>query len=116
MVAPFLHPSNRLCTPGRDNFSPTWLCNFWSHGLFAQRLGSAAYRHAGRHVIVDSGEPGTSKTCGDCGHWNADLGGNKTFHCTACGTMINRDLNGARNNFFAAYGAAQDIGWDGIHR
>ena len=88
----------------------------FSHGLFTQRLQCAAYRHAGRHVISDSGEPGTSKTCGDCGHWHAALGANKVFHCTACGTVVNRDLNGARNNFFAAYGAVRGIHWDGIQR
>ena len=88
----------------------------WSHGLFAQRLACAAYRHAGRHVLSDTGEPGTSKTCGDCGHWHAQLGAAKTFRCAACGTRVGRDLNGARNNFFAAFGAAMGMGWDGVHR
>jgi hypothetical protein len=88
----------------------------WSHGLFTDRLHSAAYRHAGRHVLSDTGEPGTSKTCGDCGHWNARLGADKTYTCTVCGTIVSRDLNGARNNYFAALGAAKGIGWDGVHR
>ena len=88
----------------------------WSHGLFTQRLHSAAYRHAGRYVLSDTGEPGTSKTCGDCGHWHAQLGGDKTYRCSRCGTVISRDLNGARNNFFAAFGSAVGVGWDGVQR
>ena len=88
----------------------------WSHGLFTQRLHSAAYRHAGRHVISDSGEPGTSKTCTDCGHWNANLGGDATCACSRCGTVVKRDLNGARNNFFHALNQASGVGWDGVHR
>jgi hypothetical protein len=27
---------------------------------------------------------------------------------------MSRDVNGARNNFFAAYGQARGIGWDGV--
>lgn len=44
------------------------------------------------------------------------LGAAKKFRCAACGTCVGRDLNGARNNFFAAFGAASGMGWDGIHR
>ena len=86
----------------------------WSHGLFTRRLQSAAYRFAGRHVIADSGEPGTSKTCAHCGHWHAALRANKVFNCPRCGVRMDRDVAGARNNFFAAYGRARGIGWDGL--
>jgi len=55
----------------------------WSHYLFRQRLKSASSRYAGRHVI-ECNEPGTSKTCGNCGFWNADLGGKKTYACPHC--------------------------------
>lgn len=85
----------------------------WSHGLFAQRLESASARYAGRCVITDSGEPGTSKTCTHCGHWNANLGGSSVYHCTECGISVDRDVAGARNNFLAAIGAAMGVGWDG---
>ena len=85
----------------------------WSHGLFAQRLESASARYAGRCVITDSGEPGTSKTCTHCGHWNANLGGSSIYHCTECGISVDRDVAGARNNFLAAIGAAMGVGWDG---
>ena len=84
----------------------------WSHYLFRQRLQSAASRYAGRHII-ECGEPGTSKTCSNCGFWHADLGGNKTFTCPRCEIVIDRDVAGARNNFLAAYGRAVGVGWDG---
>ena len=86
----------------------------WSHGLFTARLESAAFRYPGRHVISDSGEPGTSKTCAHCGRWNAALGGSAVFQCGGCGVRLNRDVAGARNNFFAAFGRACGMGWDGI--
>ena len=88
----------------------------WSHGRFERRLEAAAYRHPGRHVIVDSGEPGTSKTCTNCGHWNAGLGASRIFECAVCGVHVNRDVAGARNNFFAAYGRAMGVGWDRVER
>ena len=84
----------------------------WSHYLFRQRLTSAASRYAGRHII-ECGEPGTSKTCSNCGFWPAELGGNKTFTCPRCEIVIDRDVAGARNNFLAAYGRAVGVGWDG---
>lgn len=86
----------------------------WSHSLFIQRLQSAAFRYRGRHAIVDAGEPGTSKTCAHCGRWNADLGASSVLVCSNCGVQIDRDINGARNNFFAAYGIARGIHWDGV--
>jgi transposase len=84
----------------------------WSHYLFTQRLHSAAARYAGRCIITDSGEPGTSKTCTHCGHWDAGLGAKTKYECSRCGICLDRDVNGARNNFLAAYGAAVGIGWD----
>ena len=117
VIAPKLATSSMVPRDGRVFGAKTARAMLtWSHGLFTQRLHSAAYRHAGRHVLSDTGEPGTSKTCGDCGHWNAQLGGDKTYNCSRCGTVISRDLNGARNNFFAAFGAAVGVGWDGVRR
>jgi transposase len=85
----------------------------WSHGLFAQRLESAAARYAGRCVLTNTGEPGTSKTCTHCGFWDANLGANAVYDCPRCGVSVDRDVAGARNNFLAAYGAAVGMGWDG---
>jgi len=84
-----------------------------SHGMFTARLKSAASRYSGRYVIADTGEPGTSKTCTNCGFWHSDLGGSKTFKCPRCTICVDRDVNGWRGNLFAAYGKAVNVGWDG---
>jgi len=75
----------------------------WAHYEFRQRLISKSFKYAGRHVLVIN-EPGTSKTCGLCGTWNAELGGNKVFRCQSCLVEIDRDVNGARNNLMAQIG------------
>lgn len=85
----------------------------WSHYKYRQRLQWAATRYPGRYVI-ESREPGTSKTCTECGFWHADLKVNqKTFRCPRCEMEVNRDVAGARNNFFSEYGRAVGMGWDG---
>jgi len=84
------------------------------HYLFRQRLKSAASRYPGRHVY-ETTEPGTSKTCTNCGFWNTRLKlGDKVFDCPGCHIQVDRQLAGARNNFFAAYGMAIGRGWDGV--
>lgn len=75
----------------------------WGHYEFRQRLISKSFKYAGRHVIIIN-EPGTSKTCGICGAWNAELGGNKVFRCQSCHVELDRDVNGARNNLMAQIG------------
>jgi hypothetical protein len=86
----------------------------WSHRLFRQRLAYAAARYPGRHVF-ECKEPGTSGTCTLCGHWNSDLRlGDKVCCCPSCGVCVDRQLAGARNNFWAAYGMARGVGWDGV--
>ena len=85
----------------------------WSHSMFIDRLKSASARYAGRHVL-ETTEPGTSKTCTHCGAWKHDLEPrHKTYACARCGLSFDRQMAGARNNFFAAYGAAVNMGWDG---
>ena len=85
----------------------------WSHRLFRQRLAFAAARYPGRHVY-ECCEPGTSKTCTNCGAWKQDLRlGDKIYRCPRCKISVDRQLAGARNNFFAAYGMAIGVGWDG---
>ena len=39
----------------------------------------------------------TSKMCSICGNIKEDLGGNKVYKCTNCKTVMDRDVNGARN-------------------
>ena len=85
-----------------------------SPGLFIDRLGSCAVRYPGRHVIPDTGEPGTSGTVGCCGWWNTKLKvGMKDCACPKCNLVIDRQVNGARNNLLAAIGKAIGVGWDG---
>ena len=84
----------------------------WSHYKFRQRLISASARYEGRHVL-ETREPGTSKTCTQCGHWNASLAlGDEVFRCPNCALCVDRQLAGARNNFLAAYGCALGVYWD----
>ena len=87
-------------------------------GVFAndseELVEGAAFRYSGRHVCSDATEPGTSKTCGCCGWWHAQLGGHKKFRCESCGVRMDRDVNGARNNFLAYLGSRLDVGWDGV--
>lgn len=82
-----------------------------SHYKFNWRLQSAASRFPGRHVIDDTGEPGTSRTCANpnCGRWHVNLGGDHVFTCPHCGISLNRDDNGARGNLLAAYGKAVGV-------
>jgi putative transposase len=72
----------------------------WRHFMFRQRLSSKAEMDQSKHMRI-VGEPGTSKTCGNCGNWNANLGGKKVFFCRQCGVEMDRDVNGARNNLLA---------------
>ena len=86
----------------------------WSHYRYRQRLKSASARYAGRHII-ESREPGTSKTCTNCGFWHQGLQtGDKLYSCPRCRIVVDRQLAGARNNFFSEYGRAVGVGWDGV--
>ena len=114
VIAPKLQTQQMVPRDGRVFGSRTARAMYtWSHGLFAQRLESAAARYAGRCVITTLGEPGTSKTCTHCGRWKADLGGAECYECDRCGVCYDRDVGGARNNFLAALGIAMGVGWDG---
>lgn len=87
----------------------------WCHRQFFDRLTHASKRYAGKYVL-EVREPGTSKTCTNCGSWKANLGGSHVYKCTQCGICVNRDVAGARNNFFAAFGEVQNIPWDQVER
>ena len=98
----------------RISSKTTRLMLTWSHYHFVQRLKHASARKAGCHVI-ECKEPGTSKTCTNCGFWKANLRvQDKRFNCPRCGIVVDRQLAGARNNFLAAYGMAVGVGWDGV--
>lgn len=114
VIAPKLATAQMVPRSGRAFGNATARAMYtWSHGLFAQRLESAAARYAGRCVLTTLGEPGTSKTCTHCGKWKADLGGAEKYECARCSALYDRDLGGARNNFLAALGIAMGVGWDG---
>ena len=66
----------------------------WSPYTFQQRLHNRA--NGTTTFVMDQDEAYTSKTCGRCGKINKKLGSSKTFECQ-CGTVIDRDVNGARN-------------------
>ena len=115
LVVPKLRIPDMVRREGRVFGSKTARAMYtWSHSKFVERLESAAFRYSGRHVCSDATEPGTSKTCGNCQWWHANLGGNKTYNCAHCGLRMHRDVNGARNNFLAYLGRCLGAGWDGV--
>ncbi len=73
----------------------------WAHYRFAEFLKHKASEFGTRVVSVC--EAYTSKTCSACGKIH-NIGSKKVMNCTACGTIIDRDLNGARGIFLRALG------------
>ena len=52
----------------------------------------------GSRLVVAAGFDASSKTCSACGHVQAEMPlGERVFACEACGVVIDRDLNAARN-------------------
>lgn len=122
IINPVLRTSQMAPRAGRVIGSTTVRAMYtMCHYGYNQRMCSKAQTfvdasgRGGRHVIPDTGEPGTTRTCPnpDCGRWFADLGGNEVFHCPHCGVEVKRDDNGARGNLLAAYGKAVGILADG---
>ena len=68
-----------------------------SHFTFSQRLQAKAEEYNVKFAYVD--ESYTSKTCGNCGNENNNLGSSKIFDCPHCEYITGRDVNGARNIF-----------------
>src|SRR5262249_43313362 len=53
--------------------------------------------YGSRVVVAGRWEP-SSKTCSGCGWGDAGLTlADRTFHCQACGLVLDRDLNAAKN-------------------
>ncbi len=69
-----------------------------SHYSFRLKLNHLANKNGS--MVVTQEESYTSKTCTCCGKLN-NIGSAKTLRCS-CGTVIDRDLNGARNIFLRA--------------
>jgi len=68
----------------------------WNHCAFVDRLVNKSREYLGCKVMVVT-EEYTSKTCGCCGNINYNLGASKIYNCDKCKTVIDRDVNGARN-------------------
>jgi len=73
---------------------------------FRQFLQHKAREYGTRVIICD--EYYTSKTCTNCGMLNEKLGGNKTFVCSHCSHVCDRDAGAARN-ILLRYLSVQDI-------
>ena len=67
------------------------------HYVFRQRLVDKCKERNVRLFIFD--ESYTSKTCCHCGCQKEDLGKSKTYRCSSCGIVVDRDINGAVNMF-----------------
>lgn len=68
-----------------------------SHYKFQQLLKHKMELRAGELILCT--EEYTSKTCGNCGRINHELGASKVFKCPFedCNVVMDRDINGARN-------------------
>ncbi|MHA1988925.1 MAG: RNA-guided endonuclease InsQ/TnpB family protein [Promethearchaeota archaeon] len=67
-----------------------------NHYEFRQRLLMKSVGSNECKVLICN-EAYTSKTCTKCGTLKPALGGNKTFKCTKCKLVLDRDINGSRN-------------------
>ena len=65
-----------------------------SHGMFIERLRHKCLERQVPLLVVE--EHYTSKTCGACGQC-VDVGASEVYRCTACGYVVDRDVNAARN-------------------
>ena len=66
----------------------------WSHYQFQQRLITKAEEWGVRVILCD--ESYTSRTCGACGLLRPKFS-SKTFKCPHCHSVLDRDVNAARN-------------------
>ena len=66
-----------------------------SHYSFQEKLKYKIKMRKGLLLLVD--EHYTSKTCGNCGNIDDNLGSKKVYKCSKCNAEIDRDINGARN-------------------
>jgi transposase len=68
--------------------------HFFKPYTFKLRLMAYAQRSCTAFKYVD--EAYTSKLCGNCGAYN-NIGSSKTYNCSQCDYVADRDVNGARN-------------------
>jgi transposase len=76
-----------------------------------RQLGYKTGWYGSRLVVADRFYP-SSKTCSGCGWVKAKLAlAERNFTCEACGLVIDRDLNAARNLAKLVHSVAQS-GWE----
>ena len=97
LVAPRLDVKKFLSKDSVLNKATKRRLAFLRHGTFRQRLMMRAQSRG--KAIYDLEEHGTSKTCSTCGSRKDDLGSSKSYHCTVCGMVMDRDVNSAKNHF-----------------
>ena len=69
--------------------------NSWVYGLFLEQI---EYKADWQGVVVISVKPaGTSTRCSQCGHNGVTATDDRLVHCPACGLVMDRDVNAARN-------------------
>jgi putative transposase len=91
--------SSRMVTKLHSRMARAMLT--WAHYRFAEFLKHKAGESGTRVVRVC--EAYTSKTCSACGKIHK-IGSKKVMNCPACGTVLDRDVNGARGIFLRALG------------
>lgn len=85
----------------------------WKHYRFKQIIQHQGDKNGS--IVVDVSEAYTSKNCGNCGQIHQKIGGSKVFKCPNCQTVIERDLNGARNILLRALSDSTcSVSHDGI--
>jgi putative transposase len=66
-------------------------------GEFRRQLAYKAQWYGSTVLVASRWEP-SSKTCSGCGWMDEDLTlADRTFHCPACGLVLDRDVNAALN-------------------
>ena len=66
-----------------------------SHYRFRMKLKQMSVKYGTK--IIEHDEYLTSKTCSRCKHIKDDLGSSKTYNCTNCNLIIDRDINASMN-------------------
>jgi transposase len=100
VIAPRLATSYMLSKKSNLSHSCKTTMRFQRHGTFLERLKQKAQHRNKIHLDVE--EHGTSMTCSSCGNIKRDLGSSKTYRCSSCGLVGDRDLNAAKNHLIKA--------------
>jgi putative transposase len=78
-------------------------------GQVRRLLGYKTTWNGGQLVVADRWLP-SSKACSGCGHVKAKLAlSERTYACEACGLVLGRDLNAARNLLQLAASGAESL-------